>query len=106
MHKTIMAASAAFMALSATAFAQSTVIVDPAVTNSTVVELPGEVRTYVLQQQGPSVVYEGDVVIGQALPDTVELQVVEGHDDYAYTVLNERRVIVNPQTRTVIQVLE
>ncbi|MCV9997520.1 DUF1236 domain-containing protein [Pararhizobium sp. YC-54] len=95
MRKTFMLASAAFMALSATAFAQTTVV-----------ELPGEVRTYVLEQQVPSVVYEGEIVVGQPLPDTVELHVVKGYDDYAYTVVNERRVIVNPQTRAVIQVLE
>lgn len=106
MRKTLMVASAAFFAFSATAFAQDAVIVDPAVTNSTVVELPGEVRTYVMQQSVPSVVYDGDIVIGRALPDTVDLHVVDGYGDYAYTVVNERRVIVNPQTRTVIQVLE
>ncbi|KQY19609.1 DUF1236 domain-containing protein [Rhizobium sp. Root482] len=107
MRKTLMVASAAFIALSAPAFAQSTVVVtDPAVTSSTTVELPGEVRTYVLEQSVPSVAYEGEIVVGQPIPDTVELHVVQGHDDYAYTVVNERRVIVNPQTRAVIQVLE
>ncbi len=114
MRKTLMLASAAVMALSSTAFAQSTVIVDqpdavvvdPGVTNSTVVEVPGEVRTYVLDQSTPSVVYDGDVVVGTALPDAVELHVVRGYDGYAYTVVNERRVIVDPQTRSVIQVLE
>jgi hypothetical protein len=95
MRKTLTVASAAFMALSATAFAQTTVV-----------EIPGEVRTYVLEQQVPSVAYEGEIVVGQPLPDTVELHVIEGHDGYAYTVVNERRVIVNPQTRSVIQVLE
>jgi len=107
MRKTLMVASAAFIALSASAFAQSTVVVtDPAVTSSTTVELPGEVRTYVMEQSVPSVAYEGEIVVGQPIPDTVELHVVQGHDDYAYTVVNERRVIVNPQTRAVIQVLE
>jgi len=105
-RKTLVVASAAFIALSATAFAQDAVIIDPSVTNSTAVEIPGEVRTYVLQQFVPSVVYDGDNVIGQALPDTVDLHAVDGYGDYAYAVVNERRVIVNPQTRAVIQVLE
>src|SRR5688500_10313342 len=107
MRKTLMVASAAFLALSASAFAQSTVVVtDPAVTSSTTVELPGEVRTYVMEQSVPSVAYEGEIVVGQPIPDTVELHVAQGHDDYAYTVVNEHWVIVNPQTRAVIQVLE
>ncbi len=105
MRKTLLAASAVFMALTAPAFAQA-VVVDPGMTSSTTVELPGEVRTYVLQRQVPSVAYEGAIVVGQPLPDTVQLHLVDGHPDYAYSVVNERRVIVNPQNRTVIQVLE
>jgi hypothetical protein len=105
MRKTVLAASAVFMALSAPAFAQA-VVVDPGVTSSTTVELPGEVRTYVLEREVPSVAYEGAIVVGQPLPDTIQLQLVDGYPDYAYTVVNERRVIVNPQNRTVIQVLE
>ncbi|CAN7556599.1 DUF1236 domain-containing protein [Rhizobium sp. LjRoot30] len=108
MRKTFLAASAAMVMVSGAAFAQDTIIVqqpDPTVTNSTVV-LPGEVRTYVMEQQVPSVVYEGDVVVGSPLPDTVEIHAVDGYGDYAYSVVNERRVIVNPQTRMVIQVLE
>lgn len=108
MRTMLLAASAAFVMISGAAFAQSTVIVQeqaPAVTGSTVV-VPGEVRTYVMEQSVPSVAYEGEVVVGSALPDTVEVRTIDGHSDYAYTVVNERRVLVNPQTRSVIQVLD
>ncbi|MDX3928736.1 MAG: DUF1236 domain-containing protein [Shinella sp.] len=106
MRKALLVASAAFLALSASAYAQDAVIVeDPGITGSTTV-LPGEVRTYVLEQSVPSVRYEQEVLVGEPLPEAVEVYPVEGHDDYAYTIVNERRVIVNPQTRTVIQVLE
>ncbi|MFB9951131.1 DUF1236 domain-containing protein [Rhizobium puerariae] len=106
MHKTLMAAGAALIALSGAAHAQTPVITqDPVTTNSTVV-LPGEVRTYVLEQRVPSVTYDGTIAIGATLPDTVEIHEVQGHSDYAYTVVNDHRVIVNPQTRAVIQVLE
>ncbi|MBB4232092.1 hypothetical protein GGD56_005985 [Rhizobium mongolense] len=37
------------------------------------VVVPGEVRTYVIEQQAPSLTFEGDVAIGTALPDTVEI---------------------------------
>jgi hypothetical protein len=102
MRKSIIVASAAFFAVTGAAFAQSTVIVQepapaPVVTQSTVV-MPGQVRTYVMEQQVPSVAYEGDVVVGSTLPETVEVHSVEGYNDYAYTVVNKRRVIVNPQT--------
>jgi hypothetical protein len=107
-NKLILATAATLLTLSASAYAQSTVVVqetDPVTTESTVV-IPGEVRTYVMEQQVPSVAYEGEVVVGEPIPDTVEIHTVDGHADYAYTVVNERRVIVNPQTRTVVQVLE
>ncbi|MGV2098648.1 DUF1236 domain-containing protein [Rhizobium sp. 21-4511-3d] len=105
MRKIMLATAAALLTVSSAAFAQSTVIVtDPAPTGAIV--LPGEVRTYVMEQQTPSVVYDGDVVVGTALPDTVEVHTVPNMDGYAYTVVNDRRVIVEPQTHRVIQVLE
>ncbi|KGD99277.1 MULTISPECIES: DUF1236 domain-containing protein [Rhizobium/Agrobacterium group] len=107
MHKTLAAVSAALIALSGAAYAQTTIITkDPAVTGSTTMELPGEVRTYVMEQTVPSVTYDGTLAVGTALPDTVEIHTIQDHPDYAYTVVNEQRVVVNPQTRTVIQVLE
>ena len=107
MLKSVIAAAALTM-VSGAAWAQSTVIVqEPApVVSGTTVVMPGEVRTYVMEQQVPSVTYQGDVVVGTTLPDTVEVRTVDGYNDYAYTVVNERRVIVNPQTRSVIQVLD
>lgn len=95
MRNLFIALTVGTLSLSASAYAQSTTVV-----------VPGEVRTYVLEQEVPSVVYEGDIVVGEPIPDTVELHTVQGHGDYAYVVVNDRRVIVNPQTRTVIQVLE
>jgi len=107
MRKTLLAATAALIALSGAAYAQTTVITqDPAVTGSTTTVLPGEVRTYVMEQEVPSVTYDGTIAVGTTLPDTVEVHTIQDHPDYAYTVVNNQRVIVNPQTRAVIQVLE
>jgi hypothetical protein len=106
MLKSVIAAAALTM-VSGAALAQTTVITqDPVTTNSTVV-LPGEVRTYVMEQQPvESIPYEGDVLVGRVLPETVEVRPVQGYDNYGYTIVNERRVIVDPQTHTVIQVLD
>lgn len=106
MHKILVAASAALIAFSGAAYAQTVITQDPAVTGSTTTVLPGEVRTYVMEQDVPSVTYDGTIAVGSTLPDTVEVHTIQEHPDYAYTVVNERRVIVNPQTRAVIQVLE
>ena len=109
LSKRLMVASAALF-VSTSAFAQSTVIVTepaPPPPGAVVVrEAPAEVRTYVMKQQVPSVAYEGDVLVGRVLPQNVETHVIDGYGNYAYTIVNERRVVVDPQTREVIQVLD
>ncbi len=111
MRKTlILAGAAAFLTLSASANAQETVIIQqapppPVATQSTIV-VPAPVGTYVMQRDVRSVPYEGDVLIGRVIEDPVELYPVEGYDNYSYTIVNERRVIVDPQTRQIIQIIE
>ncbi|MEZ2129218.1 MULTISPECIES: DUF1236 domain-containing protein [unclassified Sinorhizobium] len=108
MRKTMLIAAVAFLtAGSATALAQGAVVVTPdaSTTGSTTV-VPGEVRTYVMEQKAPSVVYDGDVIVGTTLPDTVQIQTIPDNSGYAYAVVNERRVIVEPQSHRVIEVLK
>lgn len=63
-----------------------------------------KVRTYVTTQERPSVVYDGDVVVGKRLPQSVEVYSVPD-SDYSYTVINQRRYIVNGD-REVVEVVE
>ncbi|APG88196.1 DUF1236 domain-containing protein [Sinorhizobium americanum] len=72
----------------------------------TAVVLPGEVRTYVMEQQTPSVVYEGEIVVGQPLPETVEIHTIPDQPDFAYAIVNEKRVVINPKTRAVVEVVQ
>lgn len=69
---------------------------------------PERVVTYVREQPLPTqpIVVERQVVVGEPLPQTVVLTPVPESPDYAYTYVNERRVIVDPRTHTVIQVLD
>jgi hypothetical protein len=67
---------------------------------------PGPVRTYVVEHPAPSVVYQGPVVVGTTLPETVELYQVPNYREYGYTVVNNRRVIVDPYTREVVDVVQ
>jgi hypothetical protein len=109
MLKTLFAAST-MLVLSSAAFAQSTVIVTepaPVETQTVIVrEAPSEVRTYVMEQSVESMPYEGDVLVGRVLPEDIQVRAVDGHVDYGYTVVNERRVLVDPNTREVIQILD
>ena len=54
----------------------------------------------------PSVTYEGPVVVGQTLPDTVTVYPVPRHDEYSYTVLNGRRVILERRTHRIVRVIQ
>ncbi len=69
-------------------------------------EPPAEVRSYVVRERQPSVRVEREVVVGEPLPDNVRLYTIPDNNNYEYTVVNDRRVIVEPRTRKVIQIVE
>ena len=68
------------------------------------VEPPPEVRTYVMEERIPSVAVQEQIVVGQPLPSTVMLRPVPQHQQYAYAVVNNERVIVDAGTRKVIKI--
>ncbi len=68
---------------------------------------PAEVVTYVRAQPAPApVVVERQIVVGEPIPETVVLTPVPEHRQYSYAVVNEQRVIVDPKTHTVVQIIE
>ena len=69
---------------------------------------PARVVQYVEQQPMPTkrISIEQDVIVGKPLPREVVLTPVAEDPTYAYAVVNERRVIVDPKTYTVVQVIQ
>ena len=68
---------------------------------------PERVVTYVQQQPvQQSVVMQQPVVVGKPLPRDVVLMPVGEDPRYAYTIVNDQRVIVDPKTYTVVQVIQ
>jgi hypothetical protein len=67
---------------------------------------PPEVRTYVMQEDAPSVTVERQVTVGEALPETVVVHPVPQYETYSYAVVNNHRVIVDRNTRKVVQIVE
>jgi hypothetical protein len=53
----------------------------------------------------PAVAYDRPVVVGEALPDTVTVYPVPNYDEYSYTVIGKRKVIVDRHTRKVVRVI-
>lgn len=71
-----------------------------------------KLKTYVVEQRVPSYTYAEPVAVGTVLP----AQGVVYHrlpadygpqaGSYSYTVVNDRTVIVEPQTRRIVQIIE
>ncbi len=67
------------------------------------------VRHYVVEHRPPSVTYQDDVRVGEALPEQVTEYPIEGRPElreYRYAVVNDRTVLVEPRSRKVIEVIE
>jgi hypothetical protein len=92
MKKLILGAALAVSAI-APAFAQA-VVIEP------------EAREYILREGRSSVVIDGDVAVGTVLPGDVEFYAIEGTPTYRYAVVNDRRVIVEPDSRRIIEIVD
>jgi hypothetical protein len=66
---------------------------------------PAEVRTYVTRERRPSVAVREEIVVGKPLPKSVKVYAVPKHSKYSYAVVNDQRVIIEPRTRRVIEVI-
>jgi hypothetical protein len=68
------------------------------------------VRQYAVAQPTPSARIEQQVAIGQPVPPRVRLYPVPAsvglRTTYSYTVVNNQTVLVDPQTRRIVQVLD
>ena len=66
-------------------------------------------QQYVVQQNVPSYTYAEPVAVGVVLPsEGVQYREVPreyGETPYRYTVVNKRTVLVDPQTRRVVQII-
>jgi Protein of unknown function (DUF1236) len=69
-------------------------------------EIPNAVITSIQGERAPSVRVRERIVVGEPLPEAVELRPVPRHTEYRYAVVNDRRVIVEPRTRRIIKIIE
>jgi hypothetical protein len=69
---------------------------------------PREVVTYVEDQPAPAAtaVVVDPVIVGKPLPSDVQVTVVPDNPKYAYAVVNNQRIIVEPQSHKVVQVIQ
>ena len=67
------------------------------------------VRTYVEKHPRPSVRYDREVVVGETLPSTVTYYRIEGRPElktYEYAVVNDHTVLVDSNTRKIVEVID
>jgi hypothetical protein len=79
-----------------------------AIAGTAVAPPPQKVVTYVQGQPLPTqpVVIEKQVVVGEPLPQEIVLTPIPDDPTYAYAVVNNQRVIVDPQTYVVVGVVQ
>jgi hypothetical protein len=92
----------AALLMTGVAFAQ-TVVISP--------EQETVIREYVTTQQVQPVEIPADVTIeiGATLPETIELHAVEAPDvdvEYRYVVVEGRTVLVEPETRKIVHIIQ
>jgi len=107
MKRTITASALALTFLAGSALAQ----VATTTTTTRTVELSPEQRTvvqqYVVKDTHPSIAVQGfDVRAGAVLPPNVAFYEVPNVERYRYTYVNNHRVLVDPSTRAVVEVIE
>ena len=67
--------------------------------------LTPETRTYIMENRTESVVLDGDLAVGTVVPETATIQTVP-NSTVQYVYVNDRPVVVEPETRKVIHIYE
>jgi len=69
------------------------------------VDPPREVKTYITTQQVAPVSYNGDIAVGQVLPDEVTVYDVPNYDRYRWTYINGQRLLIDRRDRKIVAVV-
>jgi hypothetical protein len=95
--------AACLFALATSAASAQSVVIQP--------EQETVIREYVVQQNVEPIEVPADVTIevGATFPETVELHMIEAPDvevEYRYVVVDGRTVLVEPETREIVHIIE
>ena len=93
---------ASALVLSAGAAAAQTIVIQP--------EQETVIREYIVENPAPVVEVPSDftVEVGSTLPDIVEVEPVQVErldGSYSYVVVNDRTLVVEPETRRIVHIL-
>jgi hypothetical protein len=74
--------------------------------DAVIVEVPQPARDYVIAHPSDPVVVEGDLAVGTAIPEGVELVPIPDTPEYSYVYVDKRPVIVSTKERKVVYLSE
>lgn len=66
---------------------------------------PKTVCNYVVEQEVPATTIEREIVVGEPLPQTVVLHPIPEYKTYEFAYVNGRRVLVDPKTHVVVEIV-
>lgn len=92
MNRLFLLTAAMALASVGNVFAQETVII----------EVPQPTRDYVIAHPSDPIVIEGDVAVGTAIPEDIELVPIPDNPDYSYVYVEKRPIIVSTKNRKVV----
>jgi hypothetical protein len=67
--------------------------------------LPPRACSYVIEQDVEAIAIEDEVIVGRPLPETVVLHEIPETETYVFAHVNDHRVLVDPDTRVVVEVV-
>ncbi|ATU94588.1 DUF1236 domain-containing protein [Phyllobacterium zundukense] len=74
--------------------------------DTVIIEVPQPARDYVIAHPSDPVVIEGDVAVGTAIPEDIELVPIPDSPDYGYVYVDKRPIIVSRKDRKVLYLSE
>ncbi len=66
---------------------------------------PAEVKIYVRTQRVDPVHYDGQIVVGATLPDTVTEYDVPRYERYRWTYINGQRLLIDRQSHNIVSII-
>jgi hypothetical protein len=67
--------------------------------------LPPTACSYVVKTEIPSTKVEKTIIVGEPLPEVVELHPIPETKTYVFAYVNDQKVLVDPNTRVVVEVV-
>lgn len=70
------------------------------------VDPPARVKTYIHQQKVAPVTYDGQIVVGAVLPETMSFYDIPNYDRYRWTFVNDQRVLIDRRDHKIVAILD